>query len=183
MRRIYESGALRRDDDDPFAPGEDVDVRPRAMRSVPGGLLSRLLVPHWLRYRAISVELSTPQSTFPVGSSVPLAVTLRNRLPIPITVPVESPVPWTWTVDGVPEGSRVLDRPEEAAGFHFDRGETKRFERRWSGRFRVAADEWEPAAPGEHALGARLAVPDAAAKGLAAEESVELVAEADDATG
>lgn len=182
MRRIYESDALRRDDEDPFAPGGADRVRPRAMRSVPSGFISRLLVPHWLRYRAISVALSTPRSTYPVGSNVPFTVTFHNSLPIPITVPVESPVPWTWTVDGVLEGSHVADHPRERAGFHFDRGETKRFDRRWSGFVRVATDEWEPAEPGEHVLGASLAVPDAATKGLAAETTVELVEETADAT-
>lgn len=178
MRRIYESRALSRDDEDPFAPGEgDRDVRPRAMRSVPSGLLSRLFVPHWLRYRAIAVDLSTPRTSYPAGANVPFTVTLRNRLPIPVTVPVESPVPWTWSVDGLTEASRVGGHPTERAGFRFGRGEHKRFDRQWSGLFRVAPDEWEPAEPGEYVLRASLAVPDAAAKGLAAETTVEVLPE------
>lgn len=178
MRRIYESTALHRDDDDPFAPGGDArDVRPSAMRSVPSGLLSRLLVPHWLRYRAIAVDVSTPRPSYPVGASVPFTVTLCNRLPIPVTVPVESPAPWTWSVDGLTEASRVGGHPTERAGFRFDRGERKRFDRRWSGLFRVAPDEWQPAEPGEYALRASLAVPSAGARGLAAETTVELVPE------
>lgn len=178
MWRIYDSGALHRDDDDPFAPGEDGrDARPTAMRSVPSGLLSRLFVPRGLRYRAVSVDVSTPRPSYPVGASVPFTVTLANRLPVPVTVPVESPVPWTWTVDGLAEASRVADHPAEPAGFRFDRGERKRFDRRWSGLFRVAADAWEPAEPGEYTIGARLAVEDAEARGLVAETTVELTPE------
>ncbi len=176
MRRIYESAALHRDETDPFAPEDAAPTeRPAAMRSVPSGLLSRLLVPHWLRYRAISVDVSTPQSTYPVGGRVPFTVTLRNRLPIPITVPVDSPVPWTWHVDGVTAASHVGTVPSDASGFRFERGERKRFERQWSGRFRVTADEWEPAAPGAYTIGVRLSVPDPAANGVAAETTVELV--------
>lgn len=176
MRRIYESAALRRDDEEPFAPRE-ADLRPAAMRSVPSGPLSRLVVPYWLRYRAISVDVSTPRAEYPVGAGVPFSVTLRNRLPIPVTVPVESPVPWTWHVDGLTQASRVASHPAGRAGFRFDRGERKRFDRRWSGMVRVAEDEWEPAGPGEYAVGVALAVPDAAARGLADETVVELVSD------
>lgn len=176
MRRIYESAALHRDETDPFAPADPGQTeRPEAMRSVPSGLLSRLFVPHWLRYRAISVDVSTPLSTYPVGTRVPFTVTLRNRLPIPITVPVDAPVPWTWHVDGVMAASHVATVPSGASGFRFERGERKRFERQWSGRFRVAADEWEPAGPGTYTIGVRLSVSDAQAHGVTATTQVDIV--------
>jgi hypothetical protein len=168
MRRIYDSGALRRDDEGTFTPNErDDDPQPRAMRSVPSGTLSRLLVPHRLRYRAVSVEVSTPRERYDAGTRIPFAVTMRNRLPFPVTLPVDSPLPWSWDVDGVPEASHVRrGPPEEEHGFRFDRGERKRFVRRWSGSFRVADDEWEPATPGEYTIGAGLNVADAAERGL-----------------
>jgi hypothetical protein len=180
MRRIYESSALSRDDDDPHAPGErERDTTPRAMRSVPSGLLSRLFVPHRLRYRAISVSISTPDTEFPVGSTVPFRVTMKNALPFAVTLPVESPVLWNWHVDGHAEASHVplRDPPDERRGFRFGRGERKQFTRRWSGSFKISESEWEPAGPGEHTIGAALNVPDAAEKGLAAETTVRLVLE------
>lgn len=175
MRRIYESQALRRDDDH-FTPNERrSDDRPQAMRSVPGAALSRLFVPDWLRFRALSVGIETQQSVYAVGDPVPFRVTLRNTLPIPITVETDSPLLWTWTVDDLPEASHVDRRvPDERGSFTFDRGERKRFVRRWPQSFRVSDDEWAPADPGEYTLGASLRVPDAVAKGVAAETTVRI---------
>ncbi|WP_254272121.1 hypothetical protein [Haloarcula marina] len=177
MRRIYESQALRRDDDDAFAPRErgSEDAKPAAMRSVPGAALSRLLVPSWLAHRAIRVTVETPETAFPEGTDVPIRVTLRNTFPIPISVRTATPRLWTWTVDGAPEGSRVPDDlPDEERVFTFDRGERKQFLRRWPGLFKVTDTEWEPADPGEYTIGAALDVEDAAEKGLAAETTVRI---------
>lgn len=180
MRRIYESTALRRDDDDTFAPNErDADERPRAVRSVDGGLLSRHLVPHWLRHRSISISISTPREEYPAGSSVPFTVTMKNAMPFPITVVTRSPLLWTWYVDGAAEASRVPARepPDEPGGFRFDRGERKTFRKRWNGMFRVSNSEWEPAPPGDYTLAAGLNVEDAVGKGLYEETSVHLLSE------
>jgi hypothetical protein len=178
MRRIYDSPAVTRDDGDSFSPNEREDVRPQAMRSVPGTALSRLLVPDWLRYRAVSVSVSTPRTEYPAGEPVPFRVEMKNAMPFPVEIPTRSPVLWTWTVDGLPEASRISrDPPAERRGFRFDRGERKRFARRWRGYFRVSESEWEPADPGEYAIGAGLNVEDAAAKGLADEVTVRLVPE------
>ncbi|MBV0924971.1 hypothetical protein KTS45_12260 [Halomicroarcula limicola] len=177
MRRIYDSHALKRDDDDSFAPRErrGDDATPAAMRSVPGETLSRLLVPEWLRDRALSVAVETPRDTYQSGTDVPVRVTLKNAFPIPITVRTPTPRLWTWDVDGHPEASKVpADLPEEERVFSFDRGERKRFTRRWSQSFKVSETEWEPVGPGEYAIGASLSVPDAAEKGLAAETTVRI---------
>lgn len=177
MRRIYESNALRREDDDQFAPSErDRAARPRAMRSVPASWLSRLVVPRSLVHRAISVSIDAPATSYRVGEPVPFRVTVRNPLPVPVTVATRSAVPWTWSVDGLPEASHVprYDPPAEAGELSFDRGERKRFTRRWHQRFRVTASEWEPADPGTYTLGAALDVADAAAKGLSDEVTVEI---------
>ncbi|MFB6074544.1 MAG: hypothetical protein ABEJ89_05990 [Haloarculaceae archaeon] len=176
MRRIYESDAVSRDDDSPFTPRErDDSPRPRAMRSVPSGALSRLLLPHSLRYRAISVSVSTPRDTYDVDEPVPFAVTMRNRLPVAVTVPTRSPLLWTWSVDGLREASQVPhDPPDERAGFAFDRGERKTFRRRWRQVFRVTDDEWKAAGPGEYTIGAGINVADAAAKGVYDETTVRV---------
>lgn len=162
MRRIYESGALRRDDEEPHAPSGEAADRPQAMRSVPGGLLSRLFVPNWLRYRAISLSIATPREEFERGEPVPFRVTMKNAAPIPITVPTASPLLWNWGVDGHPEAAQVplRDPPDERRGFRFDRGERKEFTKRWNGRFRVSRSEWETAPPGEHTVAAWINVAD-----------------------
>jgi hypothetical protein len=177
MRRIYDSNALHRDDDEPHAPRErDRDPKPQAMRSVPSGFLSKLLVPNWLRYRAISIDVETPDRPFAVGDRVPFQVTIRNALPIPITLPIDSPIPWSWSVDGHREASHVPRRsvPDEPKGYHLDRGERKQFTRHWSGSFKIAAHEWEPADPGEHTISVGLSVEDPASKGLYAETTVRI---------
>ncbi len=177
MRRIYESSALYRDDDEPHAPTEsDSSDRPQAMRSVPGGLLSRIFVPLWLRYHAISVDISTPASSFGLGESIPFRVTMKNAFPIPITLPTESPVLWQWHVDGLPEASRVqvTDPPDERRGFRFQRGERKTFTRRWDQRFRVSESEWEPASPGTYTIGAAINIADAKDSGLTDEVSIRV---------
>lgn len=178
MRRIYESSALRRDDDEPFAPREDDEsAEPRAMRTVSGAALSRLLVPRSIELRAISLSVATPASEYPEGSRVPFTVTMRNALPIPITLRTNSPIRWTWSVDGVEEASHVSlqDPPNETQRFTFDRGETKRFRRTWSQSFRVSETEWEPAGPGEYTITAGVNVDDPAANGLAGETRVRIV--------
>jgi hypothetical protein len=163
MRRIYESGAIHRDDDDAFAPGER-ESGPQAMRSIDGTAWSRRLVPRWVRLRALSVTVDAPDRVD--GPAVPFVVTMSNALPIPVAVGTRSPRLWEWHVDDLPRASHV-ERPLEGSGtIRFDRGETKRFRRRWDRRFRVSETEWEPAPPGEYTLGAALNVAGAAERGL-----------------
>ncbi|ELY59639.1 hypothetical protein [Natronolimnohabitans innermongolicus] len=176
MRRIYESDALHRDDD-PHTPNEkDTSRRVQAVRWVNSTLLSRLLLPTGIAYRAVSVDISTPNDEFAPGESVPFVVTMKNSLPTPVTIPTESLVLWTWTVDGVPEASHVplRDPPDERGAFVFDRGERKQFHKRWDQRFKVGNDEWEAADPGTYTLGAEFNVPAADEKGLSSETIVEI---------
>lgn len=177
MRRIYDSNALHRDDEEAHAPRERRrEAKPQAMRSVPSGFLSKFLIPTWLRYRAISIDVSTPDRPFAPGRRVPFTVTMRNHLPIPITLPIESPIPWTWSVDGLREASEIARTtvPEERRGYHFDRGERKEFTRHWSGSFKVGSREWERAEPGEHTIQVGLNVPDPGGEGLAAETTIRI---------
>jgi len=178
MRRIYESTAVHRDDDDAFSPGEkDEKRKPQAMRTVPSTYLSRLIIPHRLRFWAITVKISTPNPEYAVGEDIPFLVTMKNAMPFPITIPVQSPVPWHWTVDGHREASHVQlrDPPDEKRGFRFDRGERKEYLRRWQGLFRVSTSEWQPAEPGEYTIGVGLNVDDAKAKGVYDETTVKIV--------
>jgi hypothetical protein len=160
VRRIYESTALDRDDDDPFSPGERDDrTRPRATRSLPVERLSRLLVPQRLRCRAVSVSVSTPRDSFARGEPVPFLVELHNTLPFPVSLKTRSPLLWSWSVDGHREAEHTAEEPPGDPGrLTFERGERKRFHRRWTGLFRVTPTEWEEPAPGEYTLSAAINV-------------------------
>lgn len=177
MRRIYESDAVHRDDEDPFAPGtRQGSARPQSARWINSTALSQLLVPARVRYWALSFDISTPRTEYPRGSSVPFTVTMKNVMPFPITISTRSPQVWRWSVDGSVEASRVPvhDPPDEPGVFRFDRGERKRFRKRWNGMFRVSDSEWRPAPPGEYLIEAALNVDDAARKGLSGETTVRL---------
>lgn len=160
MRRIYESNALSRDDDDPFSPAERNErARPSAARSIPAERLSRVLVPQRLRCRAIDVSLSTPDDTFARGEPVPFLVEFHNVLPFPVSLKTRSPLLWSWSVDGHREADRTAKAPPDGEGrLVFGRGERKRFHRRWTGLFRVSSAEWEEADRGEYTLSARINV-------------------------
>lgn len=174
MRRIYESDALSRDDEEAFVPGERDE--PQSFRWLDSTAWSDRLLPQALARRAVSLRLSVPRTEFAPGERVPFAVTMKNRLPVPVTVETRSPVLWVWTVDGHTEASHVLGRdpPDRAGRFRFDRGERKRFRKVWSGLFRVSEREWEDAAAGEHTIAARVNVADAEAAGLADETTVRI---------
>lgn len=180
MRRIYESNALERDDEEPHIPSRrDDEVEPQAMRSVPSGTLSNLLFPMGLRQRLISIDVSTPEQEYAVGAGVPFEVTMKNSMPFPVTLRTRSPVLWTWAVDGAREASRVQVRtpPDDAKGFRFERGERKRIRKRWDGTFRTAPDEWRQADPGEHTISVAMNTDDAEDYGLTDEVTVRLLPE------
>lgn len=177
MRRIYESRALSRDEDDPFKPGQaGDDYRPQSARSITASTWSDRLVPHMLRRRSVSVSIQTPRTVFAPGEAVPFSVQMRNALPIPITLRTDSLVLWRWQVDGFTEAAEVLPRapPNEPGRFRFDRGERKRFDKQWSQRFRVSERRWRAAAPGEYTLRAEINVGDPDAAGLVDETTIRI---------
>ncbi|MFC7176969.1 hypothetical protein [Halosegnis marinus] len=176
MRRIYESNALDRDDDDPFAPNErEPRVRPTAMRSLPAERVSRLVVPHRLRCRAVRATVSTPADTFARGEQVPFFVEFRNTLPFPVSLRTRSPLLWSWAVDGHREADTTAEDPGGDAGrLTFARGERKRFHRTWSGLFRVTPTEWEEPAPGEYTLSAGINVADPFREAVTAATTVRI---------
>ncbi|MBV0903612.1 hypothetical protein [Haloarcula salina] len=171
MRRSYGSG----DDPDARPPSEGGHGgdSPEAARSLDAAAWSDRLLPRWLRYRAVSVAIEVPNEAS-TRAEIHFVVTMKNALPVPVTIPTDSLRPWTWYVDGLPEASHVDSVPNEASAIRFDRGERKRFRRRWDGLFRVSEDEWERAPAGEYAIGAGLSVPDAAERGLYSEATVSL---------
>ncbi|MFW6382467.1 MAG: hypothetical protein ACOCZD_00330 [Haloferacaceae archaeon] len=178
MRRIYESDALHRDDEETHAPTERKRETPlQSLRSVPSSTLSDLLVPVGVRHRFVSLEVSTPDPEYSVGEPIPFTVTMRNRLPVPVSLSTVSPLLWEWSVDGDVEASSVQlrDPPDDPGEFAFDRGERKEFRKRWDQMFRVSDTEWEPAEPGEYTIGAAINTADAGAKGLSAETTVRIV--------
>lgn len=180
MRRLYESDAVKRDDDEPLMPNEERrSYRAQASRWINATALSNLVIPERLRYWFLSVDVTVPDGEYAVGDSVPFLVTIKNSAPFPITVPTTSPVLWRWYVDGHVEASHVSPdhAPEEDGSYRFDRGEHKRFEKRWNGLFRTTETEWERPEPGTYTIGVRLNVREAEEKGLTDEATVSLSAE------
>jgi len=134
--------------------------RPTTTRSFDAAKASHALLPRALRRRALVVDCTTDRIRYAQDDPVTLRVTVRNRLPVPLRLRTEAPVPWTWSVDGVDRASAVDTLPDDAGTLRLARRETRTFEAVWYQRIRVAADEWVAAAPGEHTLGARLLVVD-----------------------
>ena len=163
MRRVYDSEALRRDDDDPFSPVEDDEDASR--NHVNWTNLSHALVPQAIRSRAIAVDVQTDKDCYEPGEEIHFGVTFVNRFPLPITIVTETPKPWEWSIDGNPEGSMVpANHPDDRSTFHFSRSERKRFRRSWTGRVQVDDHEWRPADSGEHTLAVEIGAVNGAEK-------------------
>lgn len=178
MRRIYESDALKRDDEETFTPNErGREHKPQLFRSLNASAWSDRLLPHWLRCRAVSVSIETPRTEFEQGEVIPFRVWMKNSLPLPVTVRTRSPVLWRWFVDDHEEASEVplRDPPDESAKMRFDRGETVRFEKRWEQMFRVDDDEWRRAQPGEYTLRVAINVDSKNERNLSDETTIRIV--------
>lgn len=159
MRRIYESDALKRDDEESFTPGElEEETKPQAFRSINGAAWSDYFLPHTLRLWAVSLDISVPRREFREGETVPFRVTIDNTLPVPVSIRTSSPLLWSWSIDGYQEAAHisVSDPPAEPDKLRLDRGETVRFTKEWSQMFRVTEREWEQAELGEHTLRAEI---------------------------
>lgn len=182
MRRIYESQAIRRDDDDPFSPSEAADAgRSTSFLSGDGKTvhwdsLSHAFMPVRLRDHAVTVDVSTRKDEYAVGETVCFTVEMYNRYPCPITLKTDSPVLWTWAVDGLTDASEVEETPPDRKSvIEFDRGERKRFVRRWQQRIRISEREWEETGPGEYTISAGINVDGAENRGLVDETTVRIV--------
>lgn len=177
MRRIYESGALRRGDDPHEPTGEGDEIagnRHTSMLNWSG--VSRLLAPSALRDRAIAVGVETDRETYAPGEPVSIRVRMRNRLPFPIALRTPTPVRWDWSVDGVRRASRVddCDPPDRAEHLTFARSETKAFARTWRQTIRTADGEWTEVEEGSYEIAAFVNVEDPAARGLRATTEIEI---------
>lgn len=179
MRRIYESRALHRDDD-PHTPAEASDskggfFRSDESRTINWSAASHALLPNFFRRRGVTVDVETNKSVYAADEPVGFRVRMHNRLPLPVSLRVPTPVRWEWAIDGYPEASRYEEpAPSESQLFRFDRGERKTFERHWSQRFRESEREWSPAGRGEHILSAYVAVDDPEERGLYAETTFRI---------
>ena len=173
MKRIYDSRALERDADDPFAPAASDDENAR--RAIDWDAFSHAFAPVALRTRAIDVTVTTDRDVYRPGQSVAIGIEFRNRLPFPIRLRTDSPERWTWAVDGIRAATRVPRAvPDRSAAFSFARSERKRFSREWTQRIRVSESEWEPVDPGYYAIAVRINRDDAADRGLVATTEIEI---------
>ncbi|MFB6122405.1 MAG: hypothetical protein ABEJ78_02975 [Haloferacaceae archaeon] len=115
--------------------------------------LSHALLPTAVRRRAVELRLETDRGVYLPSDPVRVRVLFRNRLPVPVVFRVESPVPWSWSVDGVDRASRVADPlPADPTRFEFAPRERKAFTREWHQRIRTGGREWATVDPGEHTL-------------------------------
>ncbi|NHN57633.1 MULTISPECIES: hypothetical protein [Halorussus] len=150
MRRIYESEALRRDDEDPFVPNDGAE---RRGGHVNWDNLSHALFPATLRPYAVTVDVETDRDTYAPDEQVRFRVSFSNRLPVPVTLVTATPGRWSWSLDGLDESSELpADAPAERARLQFGRSERKLFHRRWDQRIRESEREWRAAERGEHTL-------------------------------
>lgn len=159
MRRLYESSAVKRDDDDPTKPNERrEDPKPEALRSVPAKGLSNLIIPARVGRWGIRIRVSANKSEYTQGEDIPFEVVMKNSYPFPVTIKTQSPIYWMWDIDGHVEASKVSvhKAPDTTDEFVFDRGERKIFTKRWDQMFKVAKSEWEPAQPGEYTIRAAI---------------------------
>ena len=168
MPDVHDTGAVRRDEDDPFSPRGD-DGRGRRSHSMfDWANVSHALMPTSLRDRAVTVTVETNKRRYALEEPVHFRVTLANRLPFPVALATTSPVPWSWSVDGVERATEVADPvPDERVLLRFGRSERKTFERRWPQRIRDREGRWVPVQAGEYDLAAWITVGDPEGRGLA----------------
>ncbi|MFP4590634.1 MAG: hypothetical protein ACLFMX_01940 [Halobacteriales archaeon] len=132
---------------DPTSPSDDVEV------FNPLGTLAKAFVPQHLAQRALSVAVSVDPEVAAVDEPVEVAVTLRNRLPLPVALTTAGGRLWGWSVDGAVSARAG---PRRVAGgprtLELDARERRTLRRTWRGRIRQPGPprRWEPVAPGEH---------------------------------
>lgn len=123
-----------------------------------------VVVPDWLVKRAVTIEVSTKRREYALDAPVRFTVTIRNRLPVPVTLPTPKLRLWGWAVDGEVEATDEAIYTSDTAGWHsFDARETLRIEQTWNGRFERSGSgpngrsEWVLPDPGTHELSVFLA--------------------------
>ena len=122
------------------------------------------LVPVRLARAGVTLSVSLPRREFALDEPVPFTVEIRNRLPVPVTVPTPQPRLWGWAVDdqveATDEPTFASDRP---GGLELGGREAKRISRTWDGRFERSdggpdgRSEWVLPERGRHELSAFVA--------------------------
>lgn len=107
------------------------------------------VLPDAVALRGLSVEVRGPE-TVTLGEPARFHVSIRNRLPLPVSVTLPTSQLWGWQVDGVPEADeRGYEPPETERTVVFHRGERKVFSTTWDGRVRRNDDEENRRSDGE----------------------------------
>ncbi len=118
------------------------------------------LVPARLATAGLSVSVETDREAYAVGDTVGITIEIRNRLPLPVEVPIDGRRIWGWTVDGLLSASdEPLYRSNRPTSIELRANETISIERSWDGRFKRSGTptRWHPARPGEYEIGAFVA--------------------------
>lgn len=122
------------------------------------------VVPDRLAHRAVTIEVSTDRREYALDAPVEFTVTIRNRLPVPVTLPTPTLRLWGWTIDGELEASDEATFVSESESWHaFDARETRRIQQTWHGRFERSGagpsgrTKWVLPDPGVHELSVFLA--------------------------
>lgn len=183
MRRIYESEAIHRDDEEPHSPSElaveqsKSTVTANQHRSLlDWSKASHALIPRRFRDRTIEVTVQTDRDVYASDEPVGIRIVFRNRVPFPVVIPTPTRRRWDWAVDGKPRAAteEFEPAPSERTLLSFYRSETKVFERTWRRRFRTARDRWEPAPPGAYEISAYISVDKPERRGLYASTTISL---------
>lgn len=190
MKRIYDSEAIRRDEDESFTPSPREDRRENykphpLFIPAPGGVSFGLpafvhsYLPSEYYSLAISIDIVTPSSEYQVGEQVPFIVTIKNSMPYPIKVPTANAIIWEWALDGDVEATKISPRdpPEERRWLRLDRSERITHHRTWNGMIRVSDTEWVEPSTGTHTLSASINLDDPDEEALTAETEIELLPE------
>lgn len=118
------------------------------------------LVPAAVARRVVAIDVSTDREAYAPGEDVSMTITVDNRLPLPIEVPIAGRRVWGWAIDGLTEATdeRVYE-PDGSRTLALRAGETRRYEQTWNGRIRRegARTTYEPLSRGTHELSVFLA--------------------------
>ncbi|GAB6879857.1 hypothetical protein JCM17823_21310 [Halorubrum gandharaense] len=117
------------------------------------------LVPNALARRAVAIDVETDRAAYAPGDRIEIRVTVTNRLPVPIEVPIAGQRIWGWTVDGFLEGAdeRTYE-PDGSRTLALRAGESRTYEREWNGRVRhdAARTTYDVLDRGDHEITAFL---------------------------
>ncbi len=117
------------------------------------------LIPAAVARAVATVDVDTDRAVYGPGEPVTIRVTVENRLPLPIEVPIAEARVWGWAVDGLPEATD--ERTYEPTGgrtLELRAGESREYEHVWNGRVKRSGERttYEPLPRGDHEISAFL---------------------------